>query len=76
MGKSRGGETMARPFYTEEDALVAVEEGLSLNDVPDGFKTPDVCLAPVKKSGGSNFRYVPGALKTPEFRRAAEVQID
>jgi hypothetical protein len=71
MGKSRGGETMARHFDTWEDALTAVKDGLSLSDVPDELKIPDVCLAAVQQDGRA-LEYVSDTLKDACSRRRTE----
>jgi hypothetical protein len=62
MDENRGGEAMERHFDTWEETLIAVKDGLSLDDVPDKLKTPELCLAAVQQDGRA-LGYVPDALK-------------
>jgi hypothetical protein len=54
----------------EEHCLAAVQkDGLLLKDVPEALKTPEVCLAAVRRGyqGWQALEYVPESAKTPEL---------
>ncbi len=58
-------------FNTESEALNAVRiNGFALEWVPNGLRTPELCMEAVRSSGWA-LQYVPAALQTTELCLAA-----
>jgi hypothetical protein len=55
---------------TEDDALIFIENGGSLADVPEGLRAEKVCRTAVQNNGAALY-LVPEKLKTAELCRAA-----
>ena len=63
----KGVRIMAKKkIKTVEEALAAIQDGLDLKEIPDDFRTEEICLAAVQEEG-NELEFVPDKLKTEEI---------